>query len=191
MTYIALLRGLNVGKTNRTKMADLSGVAEAIGWRAVRSYLQSGNLVFEAPAAREAAARAAIPPDATAPDPLTPDPAALEAALAAIGIVSDVVIVTGAQLAQARAALPYSAQDPKHIHLYFATCPLTLPQVADTGAARASDAACTRDGVVYLYTPEGMDRSKLARKLPRLLNAPATGRNLRTVDALIAMTGAI
>ncbi|MFQ5934320.1 MAG: DUF1697 domain-containing protein [Dehalococcoidia bacterium] len=45
-TYIALLRGVNVGGRNRVVMADLRARCEASGLRDVRTYVQSGNLVF-------------------------------------------------------------------------------------------------------------------------------------------------
>ena len=47
--YVAFLRGLNVGGRNRIAMADLSAVFETSGARSVRTYIQSGNVMFEAP----------------------------------------------------------------------------------------------------------------------------------------------
>ena len=46
--WIALLRGINVGRTNRLPMADLRSTIEALGCRDVATYIQSGNVVFEA-----------------------------------------------------------------------------------------------------------------------------------------------
>jgi len=46
--YVALLRGINVGPGRAVAMADLRSLAEGLGWQAVRSYIQSGNLVFDA-----------------------------------------------------------------------------------------------------------------------------------------------
>ena len=45
--YVALLRGVNVGATNRIKMADLQKALEAAGLRYFETYIQSGNLIFE------------------------------------------------------------------------------------------------------------------------------------------------
>ena len=47
-TYVAFLRGINVGGHNRMAMDDLRGFCEAMGLRDVRTYIQSGNVVFEA-----------------------------------------------------------------------------------------------------------------------------------------------
>ncbi|MBI5679508.1 MAG: DUF1697 domain-containing protein [Methanobacterium sp.] len=46
MRYIALLRGINVGRKNRIKMADLINIFESMGFKDVKTYLQSGNVIF-------------------------------------------------------------------------------------------------------------------------------------------------
>ena len=45
--YVALLRGINVGRAKRVAMADLRSLAESLGWKNVRTLLNSGNVVFE------------------------------------------------------------------------------------------------------------------------------------------------
>jgi uncharacterized protein (DUF1697 family) len=47
--YLALLRGINVGGNNIIKMTDLKTCFEGLGFDAVRTFIQSGNVVFEAP----------------------------------------------------------------------------------------------------------------------------------------------
>ena len=49
--HVALLRGINVGGKNKLPMKDLRALFEAAGCESVRSYIQSGNVVFQAPAA--------------------------------------------------------------------------------------------------------------------------------------------
>jgi len=49
-TYLALLRGINVGGKNVIKMADLRNCFEAEGFRDVATYIQSGNVIFRSPA---------------------------------------------------------------------------------------------------------------------------------------------
>jgi uncharacterized protein (DUF1697 family) len=46
--YVALLRGINVGGNNLIKMAELKLCFEKQGFRDVRTYIQSGNVVFSA-----------------------------------------------------------------------------------------------------------------------------------------------
>jgi len=48
MTFVALLRGINVGPGRSVPMADLRTLCQGLGWRNVRTYIQSGNVVFEA-----------------------------------------------------------------------------------------------------------------------------------------------
>jgi uncharacterized protein (DUF1697 family) len=48
MTFIALLRGINVGGRARIPMEDLRAVCTELGWRDVRTYIQSGNVIFSA-----------------------------------------------------------------------------------------------------------------------------------------------
>ena len=50
--WIALLRGINVGGKNKLKMAALAELFEGLGCNAVRTYIQSGNVVFEAGSAK-------------------------------------------------------------------------------------------------------------------------------------------
>src|SRR5205085_6286309 len=58
--YIALLRGINVGKAKRVPMADLCKLVGSLGFSDVKSVLNSGNVVFSGPPTRPAAAAAAI-----------------------------------------------------------------------------------------------------------------------------------
>ena len=53
-TYVALLRGINVGGGNKLPMVDLRRIAEGLGWQDVRSYIASGNLVFRSEGAVDA-----------------------------------------------------------------------------------------------------------------------------------------
>ena len=53
---IALFGGLNVGGKNRVTMKDLTRVLEGLGCGNVRTYIQSGNVVFDEPAGREVSA---------------------------------------------------------------------------------------------------------------------------------------
>ena len=48
-THVALLRGINVGKARRVSMSDLRAVVEKLGYRGVKTLINSGNVVFAAP----------------------------------------------------------------------------------------------------------------------------------------------
>lgn len=47
MKYVALLRGINVGGKSQIKMSELKVSCEAIGLKQVRTYINSGNIIFE------------------------------------------------------------------------------------------------------------------------------------------------
>ena len=57
MEYVALLRGINVGGTNKVVMSELREQVAAAGFGRVRTYINSGNLLFEAEASREGVAQ--------------------------------------------------------------------------------------------------------------------------------------
>lgn len=52
MTYIAFLKGINVSGHRIIKMAELKAMFEAMGYKNVRTYIQSGNVVFETPTSK-------------------------------------------------------------------------------------------------------------------------------------------
>ena len=60
MIHVALLRAVNVGGRGSLKMTDLRAVATGLGFTAVQTLLQSGNLVFEAKGKKAAALEQAL-----------------------------------------------------------------------------------------------------------------------------------
>ncbi|MDZ7716460.1 MAG: DUF1697 domain-containing protein [Balneolaceae bacterium] len=52
-TNIAFLRAINVGGYRKIKMADLRSIFESMGFENVKTYIQSGNVVFDAPVEKE------------------------------------------------------------------------------------------------------------------------------------------
>lgn len=49
MTYVALLRGINVGGNNKIEMKKLKATFEALGYTDVVTYINSGNIIFDSP----------------------------------------------------------------------------------------------------------------------------------------------
>ncbi len=177
-THVALLRGINVGGKNRITMADLSSVFVAAGCGGVRTYIQSGNVVFEA-AARTASGLA------------TAISARLEQDFA---LRSPVVLRTASELAEVARGNPFLSrgQSEDIAHVMF------LADLPDPAAARALDPKRSppdafeivgRD--VYLSCPNGIAKTKLTNAyFDSKLKTVSTGRNWRTVMALLAMTAA-
>ncbi len=174
--FVALLRAVNVGG-RKLAMAELRAVAAGLGWSDVRTYIQSGNLLFEA--------------DGT-PELLE---AELEAALAAAsGMDVPVLIRSASQWRQLRAAnpLPHAAgTEPQRLQLCLPKSPLAAG-AADVIAARATAGEDVRaaGGALWIYYPAGVGRSRLTPALiDRAAGSPVTARNWRTVLALGAMLG--
>ncbi len=176
-TWIALLRGINVGGNNRLPMADLAAILEASGARGVRTWIQSGNAVFDAD-----------PADARA------FAASVSAAIRERhGFAPHVLVVPAAALRAVIERNPYpeAAADPTSLHVFFLDAEPAAPDHASLARVAAPDERYAVDGAVcYLHVPSGLGRSKLALKLEKGLGVPATARNWNTVLKLAALANA-
>lgn len=166
--FVALLRAVNVGGTGRLPMEDLRALCAAAGFADVRTYIASGNVVFQSDA-----------PEATVK-------ARLEQALRAYaGKPVGVAVRTGAQMAAVLAANPFSWAPPNRTVAIF----LDAPPPADlltgvTGLQAEEIAAGVRE--IYVRYGEGMGTSKL--KIPAA--KAGTARNMNTVAKLAAWSAA-
>jgi len=167
---VALLRGVNVGGRTKLAMADLRAVAQDLGYDDVRTYIQSGNLVFST-TERSAGAVAKE----------------LAAALAkATSVQPEVVARTRAQMAKVVDGNPYleRGEDPAHLHVVFMTAAGSKVKLPDLGAFAPEEAAAV-GAQRYLFLPGGMGTSKLAAALGRQKGAVGTARSWRTVTKLL------
>ena len=168
-THVALLRGINVGGRARVAMADLRSVVESLGYTDVATYVQSGNVVFTADAVDAAALAAAIEKD--------------------VGVAAAVVVLSRAELERVVGGNPWPEEtDGTRVHVIFTS---GEPDASVVSAAvekvGGDDEARLVDGTLYLHTPNGIGRSKLAAELARRGPADGTARNWKTVTALLAM----
>lgn len=179
-THVALLRGINVGGRNKVAMADLRAVVSGLGHADIATYVASGNVVFT-PAAGE-------------PRTLAVD---LQGAVAGrLDVTPAVIVLTRDELAHVVAANPFpDVADPRHLHAVLHQDPLTAGErervtaAAHTAATEgARDEAAVVGRTVFLHTPDGMGRSRLAVHLDRVGGmATGTARNWRTVTRLLAL----
>jgi uncharacterized protein (DUF1697 family) len=168
-SHVALLRGINVGGRGRVAMADLREVVASLGYEDVATYVQSGNVVFTAEA---------------------PDAAALEAAIAKrLDVSPAVVVLSREELEQVVARNPWpDERDGKHLHVVFtAGKPDADVVAAAQEKAAGGDEARIVGGTLYMHTPNGLGRSKLAAELSRRGPKDGTARNWTTVTKLLAM----
>ena len=172
-TWIALFRGINVGGKNILPMAKLKEDCAALKFKNVRTYIQSGNVVFESAAKK--------------PEPLRKKIRAR--VQSQHGFQPQVLLLQADDLEAAIKANPFAAPpDPKSLHFFFLDRPATdadMEKIAATCAATEEFQLTER--VFYLHAPDGIGRSKLAANVERHLGVVTTARNYRTVEKLRAM----
>ncbi len=176
--FVALLRGVNVGGRRSLSMAGLRTSLEAFGWGRIRTYLQSGNLVFAAPEADPAAHARAIE----------------ERIHAVFELTVDVLVVRGAELSDIAASVPFGtdpAVDESYLHVTFLLAPVSSEAFAAVELPAGEGERVSLSGrVVYLYLPHGYGRTKLNNAFfERAFRTRATTRNWKTVRALAALAG--
>jgi uncharacterized protein (DUF1697 family) len=168
--YAALLRAVNVGGTGKLPMVELARLCEAEGLCDVKTYIQSGNVVFTSPK-KEAAVKAA-----------------LEKTLGGhMGKPVPVMVRTADELEATIAANPFPEAPPNRLLITFFDEPLTKAALEGV-VAPGGEVLAIRGRELFIHYPEGMGVSKL--KVPALRKA-GTGRNLNTVVKLAAMTRAL
>lgn len=173
-TYIALFRGINVGGKNLLPMRELVPLFEALGMRKVRTYIQSGNVVFEGEDVHAAKLSDQIG----------------AAVKESYGFAAHLLILTPDELTVAIASNPYpeAESDPRTLHLTFLS---SVPESPDLEALesikRDSERFMLEGKVFYLHALEGVGRSKLASRIEKSLGVAGTARNWRSVCAIEAM----
>ncbi len=175
-TYVALLRGINLGARNKVAMAALRELVEGLGAEDVATYVQSGNVVFRS---RDAAAAVTK---------------AIERELGRrLGLDVKVLVRTKAELRKIVSGNPFGdVADATKLHVTF------LAATPDRGRVRKLDPARSEPDEfrvlareVYLHCPNGYGRSKLSNAyFEQQLGVPATTRNWKTVTKLAELAGA-
>jgi uncharacterized protein (DUF1697 family) len=175
-TWLALLRGINVVGKNKVPMKALASAIGAAGFQAVRTYIQSGNVVFRSSSA---------------------DPHALARRIEHLvernfGCAPTVMVISKADLAAAIRANPFpdAQQNHKLLHLYFLASRPKSPDIDSLARVDAGrEAFALKRGIFYLWTPDGFADSVLRSRIERCLGVPATARNWRTVNELLKLLG--
>jgi uncharacterized protein (DUF1697 family) len=171
-TYVALLRGINLGSRRRVAMADLRALLEGLGYDEVRTHLQSGNAVFRTGTRSAAAVKKQ-----------------LEKALDdAYDFDVDVVVRSAAQLAKVVDANPFAGtatDGARYLVTFLDKAPGTT-WLADLDPADYEPAQVeVRGSEVFLWLPTGVQASRLARVVgDTKLHGTATSRNWNVVTRL-------
>jgi len=175
--YVALLRGINVGGNNMLPMKDLAAMFTKAGANDVRTYIQSGNVVFRVE--REVSGRIPI--------------AVAKAIAARTQLRIPIVMRSAAELRRIVQNNPYVQRgvDTDELHVVF------LAAEPGEAAARAldpkrstTDEFIVRGADIYLHCPNGYGRSKLSNAyFDAKLATVSTVRNWRTVLKLLELSG--
>ncbi len=159
MTFIALIRGINVGGNKKLSMADLKSVCESLGYTNVRTLLNSGNVLFDAKSAKAADIEKALP------------------------IEARVILRTPAELKKAIDRNPLKGE-PNRVMIMF----LDGAAKSDLDWDGPEEARVDGRHV-YLYYPNGAGTSKLTNTfIERKLGVAGTTRNLNTVTKLLTLS---
>lgn len=173
-TWIALFRGINVGGNNLLPMKDLTVMLEAMGCAFVKTYIQSGNVVF-----RKSGSKA--PQLATSIG---------KAVLDNHGFEPKVQLLTVKELEKALKTNPFTEgeADPKSLHIFFLGQKPKSPNLKMLNEIKIESESFSLDAnLFYLHAPDGTGRSRLAARAEMLLGVDATARNWRTVSKLLEL----
>lgn len=170
--YIALLRGINVGGNNMLPMRELATLLEGLGLSNVKTYIQSGNVVFQSE---------------------TTDLKALSQAISAAigkryGFTPYVMLFDLPTFQAAIDANPFpeAEQEPKTLHLFFLDGVPQNPNLEALERIRATNERYRLiNKVFYLHAPDGIGRSKLAENAGKGWGVAITARNWRTVRKIM------
>ena len=174
--YIALIRGINVGRAKRVAMADLRALVEGIGYSNVRTLLNSGNIVFTAPddSALNSASRIE------------------EGISTKLGVSAKVIVITAAELATVVDDNPLGkvSSDPSRLLVAFLANPkdktLLEPLLEQDWSP---ESLALGAGVAYLWCPDGVLASRVAKAVGRVLGDRMTTRNWATVMKIHGLEG--
>lgn len=172
--YIALLRGVNVGRAKRIAMADLRQLVGELGFSDVRSVLASGNVVFSAAALAPGDAAAAIE----------------EALVLKLGVAARVTVLGSDELAAIIDENPLLALATDHSRmLAFILSDPGMKGVLEPlwACDWKPDAFALGQRAAYVWCPGGVLESQAAAAVGKLLGDSTTSRNWSTLAKLHAL----
>ena len=171
-TCVALLRGINVGGKHSLPMQDLRDILGDSSCHDVRTYIQSGNAVFN-----------------TSVEPQALQFQVSSAIEQKFGFAPIVHILSFKKYQAILDANPFpdAVDDPKSLHVYFLGTPSDVDPMDLRNRAGPEETVHLTDRAMYLHTPKYLSGSTLAPVAEQLLGVPATARSWNTVERLVRM----
>lgn len=167
-TYISLFRGINVGGNNLLPMKTLAPLCESFGATQVKTYIQSGNLVYQHGADISLELQEKIQQE--------------------LGFTPQILTLSLATYRNILAKNPYQQEEPKHVHCFFCFPAVSHPESEKIETLKAaSENYLVTENAFYLWAPDGIGRSKLAAKVEKLLGVSTTARNLNSLNKILSL----
>jgi uncharacterized protein (DUF1697 family) len=176
-TYIVMLRGINLGSHFKIKMDDLKSSFEALGNKKVRTYIQSGNVIFESGQADIQKLSTIIK----------------NKILTDFGFNVPVIMRNIDEMTKTAANNPYLKRNGLSIEKLHVTFLQELPDKSTVEILKEisflPDEFVVEGKEIYLYCPGGYGKTKLNNNFfERKLKMEATTRNWKTVNELVALS---
>lgn len=177
LTYIALLRGINVSGHNMIKMAELKQLFAELGFLDIQTYLQSGNIVFKADKSTIDKIGSKIETEI----------------LSRFGLTIPVIVLEKTTLLSIKEKCPFFSEKYEQTAFY-----ITFPSAKindesfqnNSFPASADEVFQITENAVYLYLPGGYGTTKLNNNFfEKKLKITATTRNWKTVNELLILAG--
>jgi uncharacterized protein (DUF1697 family) len=170
--YVCILRGINVSGHKLVKMEDLRKGFESLGFTQVRSYIQSGNILFKA--AKE------------------PSEGAIKSMIMGrYGFDVPVILRSPGNLNEIIEKNPFPDENPRLLYVSFLSVPPSEESLKILQKATPEGEFFSYNGgkEIYLYFPNGYGKAKLSNNfLESRLHVTATTRNWNTVNKLYSMS---
>ncbi len=175
-TYIAILRGINVSGSKLLKMSDLKAAMHQMGYEKTETYIQSGNVKFEATATPSALLAKNI----------------REEIKDRFDYEVPVIVLTKEDLQKITSANPFLKNENTELKALYVTFLKEIPTAENlkllADIKSQDDIFEVVDNIIYLYCPNGYGRTKLTNNLfEKKLGIAATSRNWKTVIKLLEM----
>lgn len=174
--WIALFRGINVGGNNALTMNDLCDQMTKLGFTNVRTYIASGNLLFETKEKNTDKLSQMIANSIQEHQGFSPE----------------VLLITKERLARIIKQCPFDpgTEEARFLYVFFWSEIGAVKYMAPfESVARENEEFLLTDDAFYFFSRAGMGNSKLARNIEKIGKISATARNWNTIEKLKEMIG--
>lgn len=171
--YVSLLRGINVGGQNKISMVQLKELYETLGFGGIKTYVQSGNVVFSNSGGNVSDVKARIEREIKR----------------SLGFDVLVFMRTQTELKRLVGNSPFKQKDETKLHVTFLSeAPGKIPKAGLDGAKSVDEDYLIAGREIYLFCPNGYGSTKLSNNFfEKKLAVSATTRNWRTVNTLLSI----